>query len=301
MAQQDKNNSANQYDTTANTSWCNTTTQCNNANLRADTPTDISTEKIASSRHCYKLHFSQTAHASQSAVKWNDKCSSGWLQLTGWLLRLSFTCAAPSPLFSPRQEKFLSFLLDVRQTGLFISLLSSLPLFCKSTFSAALLLPLCFKSLHSICTWPLIHLLFLSSVTSTTSEIYLPLRAFHICSGILTLMSLIQPDTIQFMSHPPTLSPFSPSEEFMPSFTSPSPLISPTPTSAPIFSTLNLSPSLLHVRSHSDIDPSPLNLSPPPFTPLSQTEWPCHCWLEPAWPDAQLGLAEACGKESCLF
>lgn len=38
-----------------------------------------------------------------------------------------------------------------------------------------------------------------------------------------------------------------------------------------------------------------------PVPPLSQTEWPCQCWLEPAWPDALLGLAEACGKECCLF
>lgn len=44
---------------------------------------------------------------------------------------------------------------------------------------------------------------------------------------------------------------------------------------------------------------APCLLVPPP--PLSQTEWPCQCWLEPAWPDAQLGLAQACGKEYCLF
>lgn len=46
--------------------------------------------------------------------------------------------------------------------------------------------------------------------------------------------------------------------------------------------------------------PQSVNLSPP-FPPVSQTEWPCQCWLESAWPDAQPGLAEACGKESCLF
>lgn len=69
--------------------------------------------------------------------------------------------------------------------------------------------------------------------------------------------------------------------------------ISPaSPTSASIFP----APYLL-IDSDAEISP----LTPPPPPPLSQTEWPCQCWLEPAYPDAQLGLAQACGKEYCLF
>lgn len=41
--------------------------------------------------------------------------------------------------------------------------------------------------------------------------------------------------------------------------------------------------------------------SPACIPPLSQTEWPCQWWLEPAWLDARPGLVQACGKESCLF
>lgn len=143
-----------------------------------------------------------------------------------------------------------------------------------------------------------VHLIF------TSEELSVPCTLFTSILSLCSRPSLSNSDSyathfLPFSRPVPLLSFFSPP----PHPPSPlSPLISPaTYLFAHLPHSLPKPSPPCHLISCPHLQPPKVWTCLPLPPLLSQTEWPCQCWLEPAWPDAQLGLAEACGKESCLF